>query len=74
MAYGIFKNFLKITYSDKVCMEKHLILLKIQNMIVVKEPLLRWFIDFLIKCSTTLSDKSAFSGVVKNEVIKRNIS
>ena len=33
----------------KYCVIKHLILLKIQNEIDIKEVLLQWFINFLIK-------------------------
>ena len=45
----------------KYCMIKHLILLKIQNMMDIKEVLLQWFINFLIK-------KTSGSGI-KNENI-----
>ena len=44
MVYGDFKDLAKITALDK-----HLILLKIINMMDIKEVLLLWFISFLIK-------------------------
>ena len=43
MAYGDFKDLTRRTASDKYCMIKHLILLK------VDVDLLQWFIKFLIK-------------------------
>ena len=49
MAYGDFKELIRITASDKVLEIRHLLLLKIQNMMNVKEDLLPWFINFLIK-------------------------
>ena len=49
MAYGDFKELIRITASDKVLEIRHLLLLKIQNMMNVKEDLLPWFITFLIK-------------------------
>ena len=49
MAYGDFKELIRITASDKVLEIRHILLLKIQNMMNVKEDLLPWFINFLIK-------------------------
>ena len=49
MAYGDFKDLPRRTFDDKVLRIKHLILIKIQNMMDVKEVLLQWFINFLIK-------------------------
>ena len=49
MAYGSFKDLAKRTASDKVLRNKAFILLKIQNMMDIKEILLLWFINFLIK-------------------------
>ena len=43
----------------KYCVIKHLILLKIQNMMVVEGVLLQWFINFF--------DKKTSGGAVKNE-------
>ena len=51
MTYGDFKDLARRTTSDKVLRDKHLILLKIQNMMGIKEVLLQWFINFLIKKS-----------------------
>ena len=42
-------------------MIKHLIILKIQNLVDINVELLQWFINFLIK-------KTA-GGIVKNEII-----
>ena len=47
MADGDFKDVARRTASDKVL--KHLILLKILNMMDIKEDLILWFINFLIK-------------------------
>ena len=49
MAYEDFKYLAKRTASDKVLRNKHLISLKIQKMTDIKEFLLLWFINFLIK-------------------------
>ena len=49
MAYGDFKDLAKRTASDRVLRDKHLILLKILNMMDIKEVLLLWLINFLIK-------------------------
>ena len=44
MAFGDFKDLtIKIT-SNKILQEKHLILLKLQNMMDVKEVFLQWFL------------------------------
>ena len=43
MAYGDFKDLTRRTSSDKLFVIKHLILLKILNMMGIKEVLLRWF-------------------------------
>ena len=62
----------------KCCLVKHLILLKIQSMLIIKKILFQWFINFLIKNqlqlqSETLAtlDKSASSTIIKNENISR---
>ena len=49
MAYGHFKDLAKRTASDKILRDEAFILLKIQNMMDIKEVLLLWFINFLIK-------------------------
>ena len=51
MAYGDFKDLARRTAANKVLRDLilHLILLKIQNMIDIKEDWLLWFINFLIK-------------------------
>ena len=42
-------------------MIRHLIILKIQNLVDINVELLQWFINFLIKKTS--------SGIVKNEII-----
>ena len=50
MAYGDFRDLARRTAADKVLrVFKHLILLKIQNMMDMKEDWLLWFINFMIK-------------------------
>ena len=49
MAYGDFKDLTRITASDKYCVIKHLILLKMRIIMGIKEVLLQWFITFFIK-------------------------
>ena len=49
MAYGDFKDLAKRTASDRVLRDKHLILLKILNMMDIKGMLSLWFTNFLIK-------------------------
>ena len=50
MAYGDFKDSARRTASDKVSIDiKPLVLLKILNMMNIKEDLLLWFINLLIK-------------------------
>ena len=49
MAYGDFKDLARRTASDKVLRDKAFNLLKILNMIDIKEGLLLWFTNFLIK-------------------------
>ena len=46
MAYGDFNDSARRTASYKYCVIKHLILLKIQNMMDIKEVLLQWFINY----------------------------
>ena len=40
MAYGDFKDLARRTAPDKICVIKHLILLKIQNIINIEKVLL----------------------------------
>ena len=49
MAYGNFKDLSRRTALIKFSEIKHLILLKILNMMDIKEDLLLWFTNFLIK-------------------------
>ena len=45
----VFSSLARMTSTDRGLRVKRLILLKIQNMINIKEELLQWFIKFLIK-------------------------
>ena len=49
MAYGDFKDLNRRTFADKLLCEKHLILLKIQNMMDINMDFLQPFINVLIK-------------------------
>ena len=49
IAYGDFKDLTRRTASDNVLGIKHLILQKILNMMDIKEDLLLWFTNVLIK-------------------------
>ena len=51
MAYGNFKDLLEEQLLIKYHVIKHLILLKFQNIVDVKEVLLRWFLNIWIKAS-----------------------
>ena len=51
MAYGNFKDLLEEQLLIKYYVIKHLILLKSQNIVDVKEVLLRWFLNIWIKAS-----------------------
>ena len=71
MAYGDFKDLKKRTAADKVLRVKHLILLKIPNMMDVKEGWLLWFINFLRKKTkgsgvTAFANKSAIKSIIQN--------
>ena len=49
MAYGDFKELLKITTSDTVLPDEGFDIAKYRNMMDIKEVLLQWFTNFLIK-------------------------
>ena len=49
MAYGDFKNLKRRTFSEKVLRDKAFNIAKILNMMDIKEALLLWFINFLVK-------------------------
>ena len=49
MAYGGFKDLARRTASDKILRDKAFNIAKILNMIGIKEDLLLWFTNFLIK-------------------------
>ena len=49
MAYVAYKNSSKRTASDKVLCDQSSKMQKIQNMLDIKEDLLQWLINFLIK-------------------------
>ena len=49
IAYGDFKDLVEEHLLKKYFMIKRLILLKIQNMMGIKEVLFQWFINFSMK-------------------------
>ena len=49
MAYGDFKDLNRRTAANKVYVIKHLVLLKIRNMMDINVDLRQWSINFLIK-------------------------
>ena len=49
MPYGVFKDLKKRTFSDKVLRNKAFNIAKILNMMGIKEDLLLWFTDILVK-------------------------
>ena len=49
MAYGYFKDLKRRTASNKVLRDKAFDIAKLLNMMDIKEELLLWFIEFLIK-------------------------
>ena len=57
----ILKILLEEQFLIKYCVIKHLILLKIKNMMDIKGVLRQWFLNFLIKQTS--------GGTVKNENI-----
>ena len=61
MVYGDVTDLTRKTAPDKILHYKHLILLKVPNMMDNKVDLLKWFTNFLIK-------KASGSGI-KNENI-----
>ena len=57
----------------KYCVIKHLILLKIQNEMDIKEVLLQWLINFLIKKTSdllTMSDQQLAEELIKSIIRK----
>ena len=66
-----FMEILKICLEGQLLVKyyviKHLILLKIKNMMDINADLLQWFINFLDKKSTSLGDESASGGAMKNK-------
>ena len=54
IAYCDFKDLNIRAALDKICVTKHLVLLKIQNMMDIKVELLQWSIDFLMKNSLSM--------------------
>ena len=49
MPYGVFKDLKRRTFSDKVLKNKAFDIAKILNMMGIKEDLLLWFTDILVK-------------------------
>ena len=69
MAYGDFKDLAKRTASGKVSEKKHFILLKILNMMDIKEVLLLWFINFLIKKAKVVISKIKLHKISINQLL-----
>ena len=64
MAYKNFKDLARRTASDKLLLIKHLILLKVLNIMDIKEDFLLWFTNFLTKKAVSkASFKNVGSGV-----------
>ena len=64
MAYKNFKDLARRTASDKLLLIKHLILLKVLNIMDIKEDFLLWFTNFLTKKTVSkASFKNVGSGV-----------
>ena len=57
MVYGDFKDLPRRTDFVKLLRVKHLILLKIQNIMNINMNLLQWFITFLIKKSSVIKSE-----------------
>ena len=80
MAYEDFKDLTKGTLLIKYCVIKHLILLKIQNMMDINVNLLQFFINFLIKKisggaieSENMSNKDSSEELLKPIITKLKI-
>ena len=69
MAYGDFKDLTRATDSDKNCVIKHLMLLKIRNTMDINVDLLQWFINFLIKKTSGMRANKSAGSCVKNQNI-----
>ena len=54
MPYGVFKDLKRRTFSDKVLRNKAFNIAKILNMMGIKEDLLLWFTDILVKSLTVV--------------------
>ena len=66
MAHGDFKNYLEEQLLTKYCVIKHLILLKIRNMMDINVGLVQWSIKFLIKKT---SSTRAPSDILRSETL-----
>ena len=71
MAYGDFKDLHKRYLLRKYYLIKQLTLLKIQNMMGIKEVLLRWFIKLLNKKNSGGAVKSYVKNYVKSSTTRR---
>ena len=60
MAYEDFKDLPRKTVSDKTLRVKQLVFLKIQNMMAIKEVLLQWFLNLLIRNLLVVMSKVKF--------------
>ena len=70
MVYSGFSYLPRTTPSDKVLHDKQMILLKIQNIMDVKEVLLQWFINLLIMGLLHLEIKLLLVVLLKVKIYK----
>ena len=70
MAYGDFKDLNRRTFADKLLCEKHLILLKIQNMMDINMDFLQPFVNVLIKKTSGRDLKSIPNKKLAEELYK----
>ena len=70
MAYRDFKDLARWTASDKILRDKAFNI--IQSMMKIKEVLLLWLINFLIKSLLHLQINLLKGGSVNNEINKMN--
>ena len=67
MGYGDFKDSTRRTASDKILHKENLILLKIQNIMDIKEVLLQCFIKFFDK-------KTSGTGIKNENILNKELA
>ena len=72
MVYSGFSYLPRTTPSDKVLHDKHMILIKIQNIMDVKKVLLQWLINFLIMSPLRLEIKQLVVVLLKVKLYYTN--